>query len=157
MHSAGLELTKLIYTMLEDNLIRHRGDRRYNPTPDELSKRHPPRQAPLARATKPVYNILRPLAVASSMCDERARSENCVIMRTSYFVIKEYGRQGASWAHLRVSCSSSTTYYRQPTSNRCVSRLQPNPKQHTRDTVARLTAMSCVSSNPRSPKCEYLH
>ena len=27
MHSAGLELTKLIYFMLEDNLIRHRGDR----------------------------------------------------------------------------------------------------------------------------------
>ena len=27
MHSAGLELTKLIYTRLEDNLIRHRGDR----------------------------------------------------------------------------------------------------------------------------------
>ena len=27
MHSAGLELTKLTYTMLEDNLIRHRGDR----------------------------------------------------------------------------------------------------------------------------------
>ena len=26
MHSAGLELTKLTYTMLEDNLIRHRGD-----------------------------------------------------------------------------------------------------------------------------------
>ena len=29
MHSAGLELTKLTYTRLEDNLIRHRGDR-YN-------------------------------------------------------------------------------------------------------------------------------
>ena len=27
MHSAGLELTKLTYTSLEDNLIRHRGDR----------------------------------------------------------------------------------------------------------------------------------
>ena len=27
MHSAGLELTKLTYTKLEDNLIRHRGDR----------------------------------------------------------------------------------------------------------------------------------
>ena len=27
MHSAGLELTKLSYTRLEDNLIRHRGDR----------------------------------------------------------------------------------------------------------------------------------
>ena len=27
MHSAGLELTKLTYTGLEDNLIRHRGDR----------------------------------------------------------------------------------------------------------------------------------
>ena len=26
MHSVGLELTKLTYTMLEDNLIRHRGD-----------------------------------------------------------------------------------------------------------------------------------
>ena len=29
MHSAGLELTKLTYTGLEDNLIRHRGDRLY--------------------------------------------------------------------------------------------------------------------------------
>ena len=29
MHSAGLELTKLTYTRLEDNLIRHRGDRVY--------------------------------------------------------------------------------------------------------------------------------
>ena len=28
MHSAGLELTKLTYTRLEDNLIRRRGDRR---------------------------------------------------------------------------------------------------------------------------------
>ena len=28
MHSAGLELTKLTYTRLEYNLIRHRGDRR---------------------------------------------------------------------------------------------------------------------------------
>ena len=27
MHSAGLELTKLTHTRLEDNLIRHRGDR----------------------------------------------------------------------------------------------------------------------------------
>ena len=27
MHSAGLELTKLTYTRLEDNVIRHRGDR----------------------------------------------------------------------------------------------------------------------------------
>ena len=27
MHSGGLELTKLTYTRLEDNLIRHRGDR----------------------------------------------------------------------------------------------------------------------------------
>ena len=32
MHSAGLELTKLTHTRLEDNLIRHRGDRiRYAP------------------------------------------------------------------------------------------------------------------------------
>ena len=29
MHSAGLELTKLSYTRLEDNLIRHRGDRHF--------------------------------------------------------------------------------------------------------------------------------
>ena len=27
MHSAGLEHTKLTYTRVEDNLIRHRGDR----------------------------------------------------------------------------------------------------------------------------------
>ena len=27
MHSMGLELTKLTHTRLEDNLIRHRGDR----------------------------------------------------------------------------------------------------------------------------------
>ena len=27
MHSAGLKLTKLTYTRVEDNLIRHRGDR----------------------------------------------------------------------------------------------------------------------------------
>ena len=26
MHSGGLELAKLTYTRLEDNLIRHRGD-----------------------------------------------------------------------------------------------------------------------------------
>ena len=30
MHSAGLQLTKLTYTRLEDNLIRHRGDRLYH-------------------------------------------------------------------------------------------------------------------------------
>ena len=33
MHSAGLELTKLTYTRLEDNLIRHRGDRLSYATP----------------------------------------------------------------------------------------------------------------------------
>ena len=27
MHSVGFELTKLTYTRLEDNLIRHRGER----------------------------------------------------------------------------------------------------------------------------------
>ena len=27
MHSGGFELTKLTYTRLEDNLIRHRGNR----------------------------------------------------------------------------------------------------------------------------------
>ena len=32
MHSAGLELTKLTYARLEDNLIRHRGDRRFSYT-----------------------------------------------------------------------------------------------------------------------------
>ena len=30
MHSGGFELTKLTYTRLEDNLIRHRGDRPIN-------------------------------------------------------------------------------------------------------------------------------
>ena len=29
MHSGGFKLTKLTYTRLEDNLIRHRGDRIY--------------------------------------------------------------------------------------------------------------------------------
>ena len=37
MHSAGvLELTKLTYTRLEDNLIRHRGDRLGNPVYEVL-------------------------------------------------------------------------------------------------------------------------
>ena len=31
MHARGLELTKLIYTRLEDNLIRHRSDRQDYP------------------------------------------------------------------------------------------------------------------------------
>ena len=30
MHSGGFELTKLTYTMFEDHLIHHRGDRYYN-------------------------------------------------------------------------------------------------------------------------------
>ena len=30
MHSAGLELTKLTYTGLDENLIRHRGDRLFS-------------------------------------------------------------------------------------------------------------------------------
>ena len=38
MHSAGLELTKPTYTRLEDNLIRHRGDRLIL-TPDR--RQHP--------------------------------------------------------------------------------------------------------------------
>ena len=38
VHSAGLELTKLIYTRLEDNLIRHRGDRlQFIRTPTDLT------------------------------------------------------------------------------------------------------------------------
>ena len=36
MHSAGLELTKLTYTRLEDNLIRHRGDRIYVRDPEDV-------------------------------------------------------------------------------------------------------------------------
>ena len=32
IHSGGFELTKLTYTRLDDNLIRHRGDRHYNGT-----------------------------------------------------------------------------------------------------------------------------
>ena len=32
MHSAGLELAKLTYIRLEDNLIRHRGDRPFTST-----------------------------------------------------------------------------------------------------------------------------
>ena len=36
MHSGGFELTKLIYTRLEDNLIRHRGDRQYT-YPERIS------------------------------------------------------------------------------------------------------------------------
>ena len=35
MHSGGFELTKLTYTRLEDNLIRHRGDRIPNPSPTQ--------------------------------------------------------------------------------------------------------------------------
>ena len=42
MHSAGLELTKLIYTRLEGNLIRHRGDRHsvthWHPAPGSVRK-----------------------------------------------------------------------------------------------------------------------
>ena len=33
VHSGGFELTKLTYTRLEDNLIRHRGDRYRSATP----------------------------------------------------------------------------------------------------------------------------
>ena len=40
MHSAGLELTKLTYTRLEDNLIRHRGDRLLVPGSDNNLIRH---------------------------------------------------------------------------------------------------------------------
>ena len=43
MHSAGLKLTKLTYARLEDNLIRHRGDRSLVSSPDpattDLSRR----------------------------------------------------------------------------------------------------------------------
>ena len=45
MHSAGLELTKLTYTRLEDNLIHHRGDRpcTYSaPCPPFVSSVFPP-------------------------------------------------------------------------------------------------------------------
>ena len=41
MHSVGLELTKLTYTRLEDNLIRHRGDLRKisDPNPHRIKTR----------------------------------------------------------------------------------------------------------------------
>ena len=39
MHSGGFELTKLTYTRLEDNLIRHRGDRLIYTTPTTRGKR----------------------------------------------------------------------------------------------------------------------
>ena len=48
MHSEGLELTKLTYTRLEDNLIRHRGDRVIE------------RRRGVARGT--VFQVIRPAA-----------------------------------------------------------------------------------------------
>ena len=49
MHSAGLELTKLTYTRLEDNLIRHRGDRSYPPVQIQVrgNTASPPHPSPL--------------------------------------------------------------------------------------------------------------
>ena len=46
MHSAGLELTKMTHTRLEDNLIRHRGDRLIsipnpNPCNPDLNQSNP--------------------------------------------------------------------------------------------------------------------
>ena len=46
MHSAGLELTKLTYTRLEDNLIRHRGDRLYSIPKGTLSSSIPAKPEP---------------------------------------------------------------------------------------------------------------
>ena len=41
MHSGGFELTKLTYTRLEENLIRHRGDRvLLLPEPSQQQKKH---------------------------------------------------------------------------------------------------------------------
>ena len=40
MHSGGFELTKLTYTRLEDNLIRHRGDRPSTPPPPPKTMAH---------------------------------------------------------------------------------------------------------------------
>ena len=40
MHSAGLELTKMTYTRLEDNLIRHRGVLRFREDPGNIFTRY---------------------------------------------------------------------------------------------------------------------
>ena len=49
MHSAGLELTKLTYTRLEDNVIRHRGDRSITLPHDDFAQKFD-RYIPVAAA-----------------------------------------------------------------------------------------------------------
>ena len=66
MHSAGLEPTKLTYTRLEDNLIRHRGDRSscmYERGPKKIS-RHSKipcsrgKRSVVSRNEKPTYVVM---------------------------------------------------------------------------------------------------
>ena len=55
MHSAGLELTKLTYTRLEDNLIRHRGDRYGRP----CRPKHHAGDRPCVNAPTPTVGAFR--------------------------------------------------------------------------------------------------
>ena len=62
MHSAGLKLTKLTYTRLEDSLIRHRGDRiLYKPVRNVWPKKCNPYRGMARLRTVPTY---RPREVA---------------------------------------------------------------------------------------------
>ena len=84
MHSAGLELTKLTYTRLEDNLIRHRGDRHHvYAAPDNVNDWDMSHAGSFLRLVSTIEFI-------SSMFQARFRywsSWSCTIYRTHLFVI----------------------------------------------------------------------
>ena len=78
MHSAGLELTKLTYTRLEDNLIRHRGDRfkyvRHRGTLYQLQQHRPPLGEETDMATAMFFLFLFPSCWSCG--NELPRGEN---------------------------------------------------------------------------------
>ena len=68
MHSGGFELTKLTYTRLEDNLIRHRGDRvRVYLPPTNLTfvTLNNPSSSPRQNASKPEHASIHTSCVSA--------------------------------------------------------------------------------------------
>ena len=55
MHSGGFELMKLTHTRLEDNLMRHRGDRLYTPSPAVYLSHAPLFAIVLQQCSTPIY------------------------------------------------------------------------------------------------------
>ena len=88
MQSAGLELTKLTYTRLEDSLIRHRGDRCCQEVLEIDGEKKCPRKSSRRKSAPPVHiiNAADRVVVSNSYRGEGARDRSFAYSLEVYVV-----------------------------------------------------------------------